>query len=101
MAEDRRTQSEVAAILTELLVKPSVYTGHGSISPLQQYVQATIMDMCRKHVVEVIAEYPELTDTIRKRIEESVRQALRTDDYLNWLAVAKQLTDISLERGKD
>lgn len=93
-------EKEVAESLTDFLVKPR-NNNWNSKSPLQDYVEAEITNMARAIAGEVVQSHPELVNAIRERTVNAIRQAMREDGYLSRKvteAVAKQLTNLSLER---
>lgn len=93
-------EKEIASSLTEFLTKPR--SGHwNSKSPLEEYVENEITRMCGTIAREVIQSHDELVNVIRERTVDAIREAMRKDNYLSRKiteAVARQLTDLSLER---
>lgn len=93
-------EKEVAESLTDFLVKPR-NSNWNSKSPLQEYVESEITKMAGAIAREVVQSHPELVNAIRERTVNAIQQAMREDCYLNRKvteAVARQLTDLSLER---
>lgn len=99
MADD--ASQEIARNLAGFLTSPPRYGGK---SPLEEMLQAQITQMTRQIAAEVIEAMPELRDHVRTMVEQTIRRGLTQDQWLNQTvvsAVAKAITDLSLERQRD
>ena len=94
-------ERQIATELTEFLLQPQG-TGYGSArtSPLKQYVESEIKQICVYVAKEVVEAHSGLREVIRERCQQAIRDALADDPYLNRLvteAVARQLTKTALD----